>query len=447
VSTAGTALDTYRPVDEPYAWVDAVSGGTNLALTADDGAVTTSLPFSFSYFRQPFTTVSVGSNGLLVFGGGAATPYNNLNLPHPQLPNGIVAPLWDDLNPSAGGAVWKKVVGTAPNRRVVVEWAGVPHYPQTGAATFEAILEEGTSDIVFQWQDVQFGSATYDFGASASIGVENLDASLGREWSYNTASLAPYEGARAVRLTNGGPTTPPGPDTTPPAPPTALGASPGDRRVTLDWADNRESDLAGYRVYRDGTLIGSPTASQWADSGLTNGVSYAYRVTAVDAAGNESAPSATVSAIPVAAPVVRQYAPSAFTVATGTLSSGGLSSLGAQDGNRLVVSSARSGGGSAAELQASATVDIAPTKLTVEWIGSCSKSATVTVRVWNWTTGAWQTIDGPASTGSADRTVSWSTTSPSAFVSASGAVRVDVRATRGQSFELRTDLIRFTTES
>jgi hypothetical protein len=217
--------------------------------------------------------------------------------------------------------------------------------------------------------------------------------------------------------------------------------------VTLDWADNGEGDLGGYRVYRDGVLIASPTTSQWLDTGLSNGVAYAYRVTAVDATGNESAPSATVSATPVAAPVGRQYAPTTYTIAAGSLSSGGLSSLGAQDGNRLVVSSVRSSGSAVAEVEASATIGTAPAKLTVEWVGSCSKSASVTVRVWNWTTGAWQTIDGPTTTGSTDRTVRWSTTSPGALVSAAGVVRVDVRATRSQNFQLRSDLVRFTTES
>jgi hypothetical protein len=94
-------------------------------------------------------------------------------------------------------------------------------------------------------------------------------------------------------------------DTTAPAAPAGLTAVPGKGRVALDWADNSETDLAGYRVYRrnaDGTWPASPlasvTASAFTNTGLKNGTTYTYRVTAYDSSGNQSAPSAAVSATP-----------------------------------------------------------------------------------------------------------------------------------------------------
>ncbi|HYY20381.1 MAG TPA: hypothetical protein VE780_00755 [Thermoleophilaceae bacterium] len=68
--------------------------------------------------------------------------------------------------------------------------------------------------------------------------------------------------------------------------------------MSLDWTDNSESDLDHYNVYRDGTQVASPTASNYTDSGLTNGTSYSYQVTAVDHTGNESAKSSGVSTSP-----------------------------------------------------------------------------------------------------------------------------------------------------
>ena len=95
-----------------------------------------------------------------------------------------------------------------------------------------------------------------------------------------------------------------GVDTTPPAIPTGLAATAGTGSVTLTWSPNAESDLAGYRVYRNGaasplnsTLL---TGASYADSALTNGITYSYAVTAVDTSGNESARSATVTATPSA---------------------------------------------------------------------------------------------------------------------------------------------------
>ena len=91
-------------------------------------------------------------------------------------------------------------------------------------------------------------------------------------------------------------------DSAPPATPTGVKAGVGDSRVVLTWTTNTEPDLAGYRVYRDGattpinaTLL---TGSAFTDTGLTNGTSHSYVVTAVDSAGNESAASSTVTAVP-----------------------------------------------------------------------------------------------------------------------------------------------------
>jgi len=46
-------------------------------------------------------------------------------------------------------------------------------------------------------------------------------------------------------------------DGTPPATPSGLTAAAGAGQVALDWADNAETDLAGYNVYRS-TTSGGP---------------------------------------------------------------------------------------------------------------------------------------------------------------------------------------------
>lgn len=56
-----------------------------------------------------------------------------------------------------------------------------------------------------------------------------------------------------------------------------------------------------YKVYRDGALVGTSTAPPYIDTGLTNGQSYAYQVSAVNE-GGESAKSSTVNATPVGSP-------------------------------------------------------------------------------------------------------------------------------------------------
>jgi subtilisin family serine protease len=95
-------------------------------------------------------------------------------------------------------------------------------------------------------------------------------------------------------------------DTTPPAAPGGLAATPGDAQVSLDWATNGEADLAGYNVYRstesgvghvklNASLL---TGSAYVDTGLANGTTYYYVVTAVDTTGNVSGPSSEATATP-----------------------------------------------------------------------------------------------------------------------------------------------------
>ena len=108
--------------------------------------------------------------------------------------------------------------------------------------------------------------------------------------------------------------SPPGPavlaqarDVTPPGVPTDLAVRSGDGAVTVTWRLAPETDVAGYHIERsmglsqpyarlDRVLI--PAARPlWTDT-VAGGRQYFYRVTAVDSAGNASAPSNPVPALP-----------------------------------------------------------------------------------------------------------------------------------------------------
>ncbi|WP_432841196.1 DUF4832 domain-containing protein [Dactylosporangium sp. CA-092794] len=93
-----------------------------------------------------------------------------------------------------------------------------------------------------------------------------------------------------------------GTDTTPPSAPTGL-ASPGQTSSSISLSWNAATDnvgVTGYRVFRNGTQVGTPTGTSFTDTGLTAG-SYTYTVKAADAAGNLSPASAPLTAT-IAAP-------------------------------------------------------------------------------------------------------------------------------------------------
>ncbi len=86
-------------------------------------------------------------------------------------------------------------------------------------------------------------------------------------------------------------------DTTPPSAPTSVTASaPTSARVDVAWAASSDDvGVAGYTVTRDGVVVGTTASTSYADTTVAPRTTYAYTVTARDAAGNTSPPSPTAS--------------------------------------------------------------------------------------------------------------------------------------------------------
>lgn len=86
----------------PLYWLDIRGLGTALELS-DDGRVSAPIGFDFPYFNGSFDALMVSANGYL----GLTPPYGgytNESLPQASL-GAMIAPLWEDFNPSRGGEV------------------------------------------------------------------------------------------------------------------------------------------------------------------------------------------------------------------------------------------------------------------------------------------------------------------------------------------------------
>ena len=157
------------------ATVDISATGTDLNL-GDDDLSDQPIGFTFDFNGTSFTTVTISSNGYLVFGSSFVDSCCPDELPPTAvLDDNTLLPLWDDLDPSIAGSVFVETLGTAPNRRFVIQWDGVAHHNGANpgiAGSFEVILFEGTNVFEFHYSDLTFGEIEHDNGRSAIVGVQ-----------------------------------------------------------------------------------------------------------------------------------------------------------------------------------------------------------------------------------------------------------------------------------
>ncbi|NCI49459.1 T9SS type A sorting domain-containing protein [Sediminibacterium roseum] len=99
-------------------------------------------------------------------------------------------------------------------------------------------------------------------------------------------------------------------DHTAPATPTGFSVAAGDQQNVVKWSANIDADLSGYNVYggttsSPNTLLTTVTSGTvFTHTGLTNGTTYYYRISAADDLGNESAKTSDASAVPKAAQTI-----------------------------------------------------------------------------------------------------------------------------------------------
>ena len=182
-----------------YAFVDISGSGTNLQLNDDDYTVT-GIGFPFTFYGHTADQITVSNNGGMLFdqGTGLDGRLDYLSPANRVLPDRMIGPAilpyWEDLQQDyldGIGNVFVETLGTAPNRRFVIEWFNLPVNVVGGGdtVTFEAILFEGSNNILFQYADTDCSNSLCDGGASATIGL-NSDATHATQYSFDQASVS-----------------------------------------------------------------------------------------------------------------------------------------------------------------------------------------------------------------------------------------------------------------
>ncbi len=179
----------YAVESAPYNYRGIV--GTNLNMSTGYAAVITS-PFPIQYGGGSYTTLSVGSSGTVSFSYFA----NQFNSTIPvSLTTTLVAPFWTGLYPFGTGNnnnVFWEVIGSAPNRQLVIEWRNVGICCETtNTVKFEAVFFEGNGNVLFNYADTVFGGSysNNDNGATATVGVQ-VTPTVANQFSYDQASLS-----------------------------------------------------------------------------------------------------------------------------------------------------------------------------------------------------------------------------------------------------------------
>ncbi|MDI6774054.1 MAG: M4 family metallopeptidase [Verrucomicrobiota bacterium] len=187
------ALDNYHCVSTNFSWVGDANVCRNVVLDDDGVSEALAAPFPINYYFRSFTNFYVSANGMIGFYNEGLDEWNNADIPANSLPNGMLCPFWDDLDPSVTpGMIRWGVTGTEAqsNRQLVVSWTDVAHASDKNARfSFQVVIPERSgvnpSDFVYQYREVGQKHETLGMGMSATVGLEEPYGVLGAKYSRN----------------------------------------------------------------------------------------------------------------------------------------------------------------------------------------------------------------------------------------------------------------------
>jgi hypothetical protein len=187
---------------------DITATGTPLNLE-DDEYADVSLPIPFQFYDIITSKVLVSNNGLIIAQETDEDLPTVKNVPFPtDLMRRIIAPFWDDLDDETGNVYVGTYVfdGTVhgpnsmlapagiangPTTYFAIEWYNRRHFdgPDGNGVTFTTLLAypgQGLDGyLVTCYKDTELGDPLLDFGASATIGINQFDTNA-YLYSYNT---------------------------------------------------------------------------------------------------------------------------------------------------------------------------------------------------------------------------------------------------------------------
>lgn len=193
--------------------------------------------------------------------------------------------------------------------------AGTMHPSQGGLGIFDAPEPWGPWTTV-EYTDRWLGGTSLFFANFPNKWVSSDGLTMSLIYTgYGSVVKDAYQHITGVLTLSGSS------DSSPPSTPGGLSASAASNsQIDLTWsaASDPETGVSNYKLYRNGTSIASPPGTSYSDTGLSEGTSYSYEVSAVNGQGQEGSRSAVVSSSTLGdttAPTIAAVsAPSALSV-------------------------------------------------------------------------------------------------------------------------------------
>jgi len=106
------------------------------------------IPFTFTYYGSPFSTVNISSNGWVGLGNTNSTTTGvGFALPNAGAPNNVIHGVTANLTLAASGTLEYFTDGSAPNRTFIISYQAVPFFSGGGTTTFQIHLTEGSNIV------------------------------------------------------------------------------------------------------------------------------------------------------------------------------------------------------------------------------------------------------------------------------------------------------------
>jgi len=180
-------LDSDDPGGPEFEWIDASDGVDIIASLEDDNySGPYDIGFDFPFYGINCNQIFIGSNGIIGFVEDGMDYRTSRPIPNVGIPNGLLAFLWDDLNPldadNPGGHVYVK----SNANMCIIQFTGYPEYSADPGDIFTGqVILCPDGSIKYQYLIVANG---FDKD-NCSIGIENMTGDDGLEVVYHADYL------------------------------------------------------------------------------------------------------------------------------------------------------------------------------------------------------------------------------------------------------------------